>query len=122
MGNFKQPRNPFTRTGGGKAKSGICYSSAMESPLGYSPLKQVAPGEEEMEAERVVGEESVEENTVAGQFLTPTGDGKFYDEDNDITFFDPHGIVEMLDEEYPEDLDYIYKIDSEGNHIITGVK
>ena len=60
MGNFKQPHNPFTRTGGGKVKSGICYSSAMESPLGYSPLKQVALGEEGMEAKRVVGEESEE--------------------------------------------------------------
>ena len=93
------------------------HSSALKS---ISPLKQMPDNDvtEDRDEQGVM-----DEGSVGGQFLTPTGDGKFYDEDNDITFSDPNGIVEMHEgTDYPVDLDYEYKVDSAGNHIITGIK
>ena len=99
------------------------HKSALKS---VTPLKQDDMETRKMQAMKMgqdMDDQKVKEtSSVAGQFLTKTGKGKFYDEDNDITFSDPQNIVKMLDEEYPEDLDYIYKVDSAGNHIITGIK
>ena len=93
-----------------------------------SALKQVEDVEARKKQAMAAGEDMddqkvKETSTVAGQFLTPTGKGKFYDEDNDITFSDPQGIITMHEgTDMPVDNDYVYKVDSAGNHIITGIK
>tara|TARA_R100001082_G_scaffold107574_1_gene81653 strand:- start:2013 stop:2348 length:336 start_codon:yes stop_codon:yes gene_type:complete len=95
------------------------HTSALKS---ISPFKQDDLETRKMQAAEMgqdVDDQGVKEtSTIAGQFLTSTGKGKFYDETNDITFSDPQGIIKTLD----EDKSYIYKVDSEGNHIITGIK
>jgi hypothetical protein len=100
------------------------HTSALKS---ISPFKQDDLETRKMQAREMgqdVDDQGVKEtSTIAGQFLTSTGKGKFYDETNDITFSDPQGFITMHEgTDMPVDNDYIYKVDSAGNHIITGIK
>jgi|TARA_Y100000310_G_scaffold11765_1_gene12266 hypothetical protein len=67
MGNFNKKfnaRNPLKHSGG--AGSGAVYSSATQSPLGYSPLKQME------EWERLRREETTEGKTGGNIGLLPS--------------------------------------------------
>ena len=76
MGKFKEnfnARNPLKPNGG--AGSGAAYSSATQSPLGYSPLKQTTMTKEEIEALEQGTEEKASEGQTGGNIgLLPSED------------------------------------------------
>ena len=68
MGNFSKKfnaRNPLKPSG--KAGSDAAYSSATQSPLGYSPLKQVEEGTTMTKEEIAALEQETEEKASEGQ-------------------------------------------------------
>ena len=83
MGNFSKKfnaRNPLKPSGG--AGSGITYSSATRSPLGYSPLKQM-----EEETVPVEGEQSEQPGIIGqdtGEVITDADGTKYTTSEYDI--------------------------------------
>tara|TARA_R110002124_G_scaffold92226_2_gene234413 strand:- start:106 stop:504 length:399 start_codon:yes stop_codon:yes gene_type:complete len=118
MGNFNKKfnaRNPLKY--GGSAGSDATYSSATQSPLGYSPLKQV---EEDSEADRIFGQE-----------LQLNEDGKTYNargQDYQVAgvtdiIVDPKGILKKYTDEegYVMDMDFSFETKGDTT-FITGIK
>ena len=107
---FKQHNNPFTRSGRGKVKSGICYSSAMESPLNYSPLKQDISPENQAELDRLMAgsEEGAPEDATGEEGTGGKNIGLLPSEHEDTWVYDGTDIGERIND-YQERISFIHE-------------
>ena len=127
MGNFNKTfnaRNPLKlATSSGK---GAAYSSATQSPLGYSPLKQV-----EEDSELPPKELPEIADVIFGQELQLNPDGKTYNamgQDYEVagvtnTITDPKGILKKYTDEEGHVMDYGFTFKTTGDTtVVTGIE